>query len=65
MMPGKKVGGGGGGGGADGKKPGDGAPDRHPPLPSGPPGSLHPAGGSRSNTRVSHNKDAVLRDADL
>ncbi len=61
-MPGKK---GGGGGGAGGKKPSDGSPARHPPPPSGPPGSSHPAGGASSNTRVSHNTEAVPRDADL
>ncbi len=62
MMPGKKAG---GGGGAGGKTPGDGSSARHPPPPSGPPGSSHPAGGSPSNTRVSHNTEAVPRDADL
>ncbi len=61
-MPGKK---GGGGGGAGGKKPGDGSPARHPPPPSGPPGSSHPAGGASSNTRVSHDTEAVPRDAGL
>ncbi len=60
-MPGKKAG---GGGGAGGKTPGDRAPARHPPPPSGPPGSPHPAGGS-PNTRVSHNTEAVPRDAGL
>ncbi len=60
-MPGAKKG---GGGGAGGNKPGVGSP-RRPPPPQGPPGSSHPAGGSPSNTRVSHNTEAVLRDADL
>ena len=54
----------GGGDGAGGKMPGDGSP-RRPPPPHGPPGSSHPAGGSPSNTRVSHDTEAVLWDADL
>ncbi len=45
-----------------GKKPSDGSPICCPPPPQGPPGSSHPAGGSPSNTRVSHNTDTVLRD---
>ena len=62
-MPGARKGG--GGGGAGGKKPGHGSPARRPPLPQGPSGSPHTDGGSCSNTRMSHNKEAVPRDANL
>ena len=62
-MFGKKSGG--GGGSTGGKKPGNESPARRLPTPSCPPGSPHPVGGSLSNTRVSHNKEAVLQDADL
>ncbi len=62
-MPGKKAGACSSGAGS--KKPGDRSPASHPSPLSGAPGSSHLAGGSPSNTMVSHNTAAVLRDAGL